>query len=431
MRILVLGAYGFIGLDVASRLARAGHEVIGLGRLAQTGQRLLPAITWIGADLATLLTPSAWTPHLEGIEAVVNAAGALQDGGRDDVKATQQQAITALIAACEAGACRCFVQISAPGAEGEADTAFMRTKGVADQRLRDSTLDWTILKPGLVIGANAYGGMALLRMLAAMPLAEVLVLGDRTLQTVALSDVADAVAMAIDGQLPQRATFDLVSPESHRLRDLVGRLRVWLGLPRPRFSIALPERAGFALAKLADLAGWFGWRSPLRTTALKVLARDISGDSQPWTVATGCRLLTLDETLAALPATRQERLFARAQLSFPLLVVTLAAFWLLSGLIGLWRYREAAALLPDWLSVPMATSLVVTGSIVDLTIGLGLLLRRWLPAAALGSVAVSLSYLLAGTLLRPELWADPLGPLVKVLPAIALALAVLAFADER
>jgi hypothetical protein len=31
----------------------------------------------------------------------------------------------------------------------------------------------------------------------------------------------------------------------------------------------------------------------------------------------------------------------------------------------------------------------------------------------------------------PELWADPLGPFVKVFPAMALALAVAALAEER
>ena len=38
-------------------------------------------------------------------------------------------------------------------------------------------------------------------------------------------------------------------------------------------------------------------------------------------------------------------------------------------------------------------------------------------------VAVSLAYLAGGTLIAPELWADPLGPLVKVVPAIVLTVA--------
>ena len=46
-------------------------------------------------------------------------------------------------------------------------------------------------------------------------------------------------------------------------------------------------------------------------------------------------------------------------------------------------------------------------------------------------MTVALAYLGAATLLTPELWADPLGPLVKIIPAVMLPLAVLAMVDER
>ena len=43
----------------------------------------------------------------------------------------------------------------------------------------------------------------------------------------------------------------------------------------------------------------------------------------------------------------------------------------------------------------------------------------------------ALGAILAGTLLAPGLWADPLGPLVKVVPAIVLAVVALAILDDR
>lgn len=431
MRILVLGGYGFIGSEVARALGAAGHEVVGLGRDVAFGRRLLPMIGWIAADLADLTTAEAWAPHLAGIEAVVNASGALQDGARDNVVAAQQNAIEALIAACEAQSLRHFVQISAPGAAPDAQTAFLRTKGLADRALMCSALDWTVLKPGLVIGPNAYGGTALLRMLAGLPFAEILVLADREIQTVASRDVADVVVMAIAGNMPKRSSFDLVAPEVHTLRAIVRRFRAWLGLPPARWVLALPEWIGFGVAAFADLAGRFGWRSPLRSTALSVLAAHVRGDGAAFERATGRSLLSLDETLTAMPSTRQERVFAKAQLVFPALVVTLVAFWLLSGLIGLWQWRTAAAMIPGTLPGPAGVAAIVAGSLVDLAIGIGFLVRRWFRSAALASIAVSLLYLAGGTLLKPDLWADPLGPLVKILPAIALALAALALSDER
>ena len=431
MRVLVLGAYGLIGHAVVRGLVAAGHAVTGLGRSAERGGRLVPGIAWVEADLARLASAADWSPLLAGIDAVVNAAGALQDGPKDDVAAVQHRAITALIGACEAAGIRRFVQISAPGAEQQAETAFMRTKALADAALRISDLDWTILKPGLVIDANAYGGTALLRMLAAMPVVQVLVLADRKVRVVASADVAKAVAMALAGQVPARRSFDLVSDERYRLDELVGRLRAWLGWHPVRFRLALPDAVGFGVARLADLAGRFGWRSPLRSTALRVLAQDVEGDPAPWQTVSGRPLPGLDAILASLPSTRQERSFAGMALVFPLLVLTLAFFWVSSGVIGLWRLDAAVAVLPDAMPRPMASALVIGGAGIDIAIGLGFLLRRRLAAAALASIGVSLGYLATASWLIPALWADPLGPLVKIFPAMALALAVLSQNDER
>ena len=38
MRVLVLGGYGLIGLEISKRLFRAGHTVVGLGRSRQQGR---------------------------------------------------------------------------------------------------------------------------------------------------------------------------------------------------------------------------------------------------------------------------------------------------------------------------------------------------------------------------------------------------------
>ena len=431
MRILLLGAYGFIGLAVARRLQQAGHHIVGFGRDLDLGRRLAPDLAWTGTDLATLVDEAAWQPYLDGIDAVVNAAGALQDGARDKLAASQERAISALIAACEARGIRTFIQISAPGADPSAQIAFLRTKGAADDVLRHSTLDWTILKPGLVIGANAYGSTALLRMIAALPLVQLLAFGTSKVQVVALGEVADAVCSCLAGEVPKRATFDLVAAEPHTLRDLVLKLRRWLGLPAPIAICDLPTPIGRGLAQLADLAGWFGWRSPLRSSALDVLSQGVAGDPEPWRAATGRNLAGVDAILNQLPSTRQERIFARSQLVLPTLVLTLALFWLLSGLIGLWQWREAVAVLPPSVSRELAAGFVILGSLADIAIGIGFLFRRWLVRAALGAVAVSLAYLVAGTVLTPSLWADPLGPFVKILPATALAVAVMAIAGER
>ncbi|HXI87667.1 MAG TPA: NAD-dependent epimerase/dehydratase family protein, partial [Parvularculaceae bacterium] len=80
MRVLILGGYGLIGGEILRALAAAGIEIVGLGRNAALGRRLFPGARWIGADLRRLSTPEAWESILTRVDAIVNAAGALQSG---------------------------------------------------------------------------------------------------------------------------------------------------------------------------------------------------------------------------------------------------------------------------------------------------------------------------------------------------------------
>lgn len=430
MRILVLGGYGLIGLAVVRRLLAEGHEVVGLGRSAALGRRLCPEARWIGADLRQLLTPEDWRPHLAGIEVVVNAAGVLQSGGRDDVALIQDKAIRALILTLTAGGPRRFVQISAPGVSARADTAFYRTKAKADEALKTSGLDYTILRPGLVFAPQSYGGTGLLRMLAAVPWVQPLTLAGARIQTVHVEDVATAVLSAVEGKA-KGVDADLVEPESHSLEEIVLGMRARLGFDAPKAVWRLPGGVGRLVGRGADLAGLLGWRSPLRTTAMRVLETDVAGDPSVWREQTGQEMRGFGETLRALPSTVQERVYARMTLLFPFLVLTLAAFWIASGIIGFLRLDQAAAVLSDVMEEDCARLTVALGGIADIVIGAGLLLRRWFRPAAFAAVGLSLVYLMSASLLTPELWGDPLGPLVKVIPAMMLALVGAALKEER
>ncbi len=409
MRVLVLGGYGLIGLEIAKALLRAGHGVVGLARSAARGKALLPDADWIGADIAKLVEADGWRPHLAKVDAVVNAAGVLQSGIRDQVTATQRDGILGLIAACKDGGPRLFIQVSAVGASPDASTAFLRSKGQADAALMASGLDWTIFRPGLVLAPTAYGATSLLRTLAAVPLVQPVMSGEAQVQTVDVEAVAEAVLLALKGDLAGKS-FDLVEEDAHSLVEILRHLRAWQGFPKARSVVVLPRGLGAIGAKLADLAGLMGWRPALRTTALKVLEENVLGDPAPWRQMTGSALASLPETLQRLPSTVQERSFARTQLVFPVLLLALSAFWLLSGVIALWRQEEAVAVLGDSLAPSVAYLAVLVGAGLDLAIGLALLFRRLVRPAALAAIAVSLAYLAGGTVLTPSLWLDPLDP---------------------
>jgi uncharacterized membrane protein len=133
-----------------------------------------------------------------------------------------------------------------------------------------------------------------------------------------------------------------------------------------------------------------------------------------------------------MPSSVQEHWFARMWLLKPVVIGTLAAFWTISGLIGLFRFESASAVLTARSLAPsLAHGSVLTGAMADILLGLAILVRKTHSKAAIGMVGLTLVYLVFGTLLTPGLWVDPLGPLVKTLPALVLALVALAIAGDR
>ena len=420
--VLVLGGYGLIGSACCRALSAAGFRVLGLGRSAVAARIAAPHLDWRIHDLRQLDAPG-WHAVLTGVDVVVNAAGALQDGPGDDLEAIHHTMMARLCAAAPPGLR--LVQISAAGASTEATTAFFRSKARGDARVAGSAGPWVILRPGLVLAPEAYGGTALLRGAAALPAVLPEVFRDSPVQTIHIDDLAAAVVAAARGDIPSGTIADLTEDAARPFPALLAEVRAWLGLPPARWRLPVPAPLLGLAGRGADALGWLGWRSPLRRTALTVLGDGIRGDPGPWRAAGGAPPRALEQTLAALPATRQERLFARLYFLLPLAIATLSVFWLASGLIALARPGAAAATLADSALPPVAISVaVIGGALADIGLGLAILWRPCCRAAALGMLGLSLAYLAGGTLWAPSLWLDPLGPLVKVLPAMVLALVV-------
>lgn len=429
LRVLILGATGLIGSTIAARLHRDGMEIAGVARSMHRSARALPVDRWIRLDLREAADPSVWLPHLAGVDAVVNAAGVLQDNARDSTRAVHDRAPAALWKACEQAGVRRIVQISALGIDGGA-TDFSSSKRAGDAALARSALDWVILRPSVVIGRPAYGGSALMRGLAGLPLLPRMPQAG-FLDVVTLDDVVETVSRMLRPDAPSRVTLDLAGPERLRFEDVVQSFRRWLGRPSARL-VTVPD-AVMALAwRVGDLLAWLGWRSPIRTTARREILRGSTGDPAEWTRLTGIRPGTLGDWMAANPATVQERWFSALYLLKPLMLGVFALFWLLTGIVSLGPGFEAGEKMMRAAGAgPLSAAGVIAGAVADIGIGVAILFRRTARLALVAAFLLSLLYLIAGSLLAPELWRDPLGPLMKIWPILVLNLACLAVLEER
>lgn len=391
----------------------------------------LPVARWVEMDMRTATTPEAWLPHLEGVSAVVNCAGVLQDGGRDSTAAVHHAAPAALWEACERLNVRRIVQLSAMGADRGGLTPFSHSKLAGDEALKARDLDWVVLRPSVVVGRSAYGGSALFRGLAALP---VLVRTPEAgpLDIVQLDDVVDTVARMLEPDAPARVELELAGPDRLRFEDVVQTYRAWLGW-KPARLVSAPGFLVGAAYKLGDLVGKLGWRPPVRSTARREIVRGAVGDPGEWKRMTGIEPRSLSAALAAEPASVQERWFASLYLLKPLIMATFALFWLLTGFVSLgpgyhvaeWLMRAAGA------ERPLSDLSVIAGGLADIVVGIGILVRRTSRLALIAALLLSVFYIVAGTALHPELWRDPLGPMMKIWPILALNLVCLGILRER
>ena len=438
-RIAILGANGLIGHRLAVDLAAAGYPIVAIARsftpaqdTALAGQTVvrLAAVAATGADLARCLADGQ-------ADIVVNTIGVLQDtrpGESLDVHAGFLERLCTAVRDLARPAL--IVHLSVPGRPVDDGTTFSTTKRMGEEVLRASGLPVVLLRPGMVIARNAFGGSALLRSLAQLPAALPRALGARPCRITAISDIGRTVQWLAqrwhDDKGPLCETWDVMSAEETSLADVIEGLRRHTGGPRPLAGLpapllALGARAGDAVARL-------GWRPPVRDTALRELARGVEGDPRPWMAATGLRPTALAGALASEVAPGvQELWFARLYVLKPVILASLVAFWCLSGLIALVAsYAAARGILVDrGFPGGVATAVTVVSSLADISVGLLIAIRRTAMAGLLAGIALALGYMAGAALLTPDLWIEPLGALVKTGPAIVLMVVALAILPAR
>jgi len=155
MRVVVVGGHGKVARLLAPLLVARGDVVVPLVRRPEHADELAtlgaqPALLDIEASAA-----DEFASVLAGADAVVFAAGAGPDGRADRKRTVDLEGSLKAQEGAQRAGVRRFVQVSAIGVDEPItdDTqavwaAYVVAKRDADEALRDSGLDWTILRPG-------------------------------------------------------------------------------------------------------------------------------------------------------------------------------------------------------------------------------------------------------------------------------------------
>lgn len=426
MRVLIIGAGGFIGRHLTGRLAADGDEPVPAGRAPGRLTRLYPDLTVVACDLASD-TAEDWQPRLTGIDAVVNLAGLIHDR-RGAYNHVHDHGARALFDACHAAGVRRVVQVSALGADESATTRYHRSKKAADDHLASldptgARMDWVVVRPSLVIGR---GGQStdMFTALAAMPWPMRLGAGNWQLQPIHVDDLVEAIVRLLRSPQPIAACIDAVGPQPMTTDEITLALRRWLGLASKPF-LTLPRA-------LLRLAAWCGERLALGAAtreSLAMLEEGNVGSVEPLAAATGFRPKPLAQALGRRPAALSDKW--RAHLFFlrlPLRLL-LALVWIATGIVslGIYPVGESYKLLSA-VGIPdaLAPAALYGTAALDLLLGLALLAGRRVLFLGLAQLALMAGYTLILTIALPELWLHPFGPLTKNFAVAGATLAMLA-----
>lgn len=373
MRILVVGASGFIGSHLLEALTATGHQVVaGVRRPEAFPQR--EGCTTLVVDFSRDLNAETWRPRLRGIDVVINCVGIIGQDRRQRFDDLHQRAPIALFQACRQAGVRQVIQISALGADASAFSRYHLSKKAADDYLAATDLDWVILQPSLVFGPGGRS-LALFTALAALPIIPVPGDGRQALQPVLVEDLVALVRRLLEPGAPTRVRIDVVGPKVLTMREILIQRRRWLGFKSvPLWSIPF----GLVRAVADLLSNWVA--TPFNGEALRMLRQGNRGDPRAMSELLGRPPRSIVQAQAGQPAQRAERLEARLLFLLPMLRWSLAWLWIWSGLTSAFLYPrpESYGLLAAvGVSAALAPFALMAASTLDPLLGVGLLFRRW------------------------------------------------------
>ena len=238
--VTVFGGSGFVGRHVVRALTRRGWRVRVASRRPDLAMHVQTTgrVGQVNAVQANLRYPASVAAAMQGASAVVNLVGILAEQGRQNFEAVHTFGARAVVKAVQEAGITTMVHVSAIGADAESESLYARSKGRAEAIVREGVPGAVVLRPSLVFGPeddffNRFAALA--RFSPALPLIGG---GTTRFQPVYVGDVAEAVAVALEGGVSPEAPYELGGPAVRTFRELMayvcattGRHRLLLPIP--------------------------------------------------------------------------------------------------------------------------------------------------------------------------------------------------------
>lgn len=249
--VTIYGGSGFVGRYIARRMAKDGWRVRVAVRRPNDALFVKPygVPGQVEPVLCNIRDERSVRAAMLGADAVINCVGILAESGKNKFNAVHVEGAerVARIAASE-GVAR-LVHISALGADAQGASTYARTKAAGEAAVLGAFPSATILRPGLIFGAedNFFNRFASQSVLSpVLPI----VGGATKFQPVYVGDVAQVAALAAEGEA--NGIYELGGPEVATLRELMGKMLQTV--QRRRMVVSLPLCVGGLIGGVFDLA---------------------------------------------------------------------------------------------------------------------------------------------------------------------------------
>lgn len=221
MKIAITGGTGFVGRHLARDLSQCGHEVVLISRgkdLRDPDIRHLENATFVGIGTSS---EASLAEAFAGCDAVAHCAGINRAIGEQTYERVHVEGTRHVVNAARSAGVKKVLLLSFLRARPNCGSPYHESKFAAEEIVRNSELDYTVIKAGMIYGKGDHMLDHLSHTLHSLPLFAKVGLKEKQIQPVAVEDMVKIlVAALVDGRL-SRETVAVVGPQTMLLSDAV------------------------------------------------------------------------------------------------------------------------------------------------------------------------------------------------------------------
>ncbi|MAP95719.1 MAG: complex I NDUFA9 subunit family protein [Ponticaulis sp.] len=280
--ITVFGGSGFLGRYVVRDLCRKGYRVrVGVRNPGVAGDlRLAGDVGQVQIVQANVRNRPSIERAIDGASGVINLVGLLFERGAQTFDGSQALGAKNVAELSASHGITKFVQVSAIGADADAESDYARTKAEAEAAVLEQVPTAVILRPSMIFGPedeffNRFASMT--RFSPALPA----IGGGKTrLQPIFVGDVAKAVVAGLESTSASGRVFELGGPAEYTFKEIYE--FILKEIDRPRMILPLPfflaQPIGMVVGGLFKL--WPFADPPITSDQVKLLKSDnVVGES--------------------------------------------------------------------------------------------------------------------------------------------------------